>query len=40
MKDELVEKVMREFVGLRSQMYCYLIDYYTEEKKSNEQRSA
>ena len=34
MKDELDEKVMTKFVGLRSKMSCYLIDGYTEEKKA------
>ena len=34
MKDELGEKVMAKFAGLRPKMYCYLIDDGSEDKKS------
>ena len=35
-KDELGEKIMKEFVGLRAKTYAYLMDDYSEEKKDKE----
>ena len=35
-KDELGEKIMKEFVGLRVKTYAYLMDDYSEEKKDKE----
>ena len=34
MKDELGEKIMNKFVGLRTNTYSYLIDNGSEDKKS------
>ena len=34
MKDELVGKIMKEFLGLRAKTYSYLIDDSCEDKKS------
>ena len=33
MKDELGEKIMKEFVGFRAKTYCYLTDNNNEDKK-------
>ena len=34
MKDELGEKIMTKFVGLRAKTYTYLIDDSNEDKKA------
>ena len=34
MKDELVWKIMKKFVGLRAKAYSYLIDDVGEDKKA------
>ena len=34
MKDELVWKIMKKFVGLRAKAYSYLIDDVGEDRKS------
>ena len=34
MKDELVGKIMKEFVGLRAKTYSYLADNNDESKKA------
>ena len=34
MKDELYGKIIKEFVGLGTKTYSYLIDYGIEDKKS------
>ena len=34
MKDELCGKIIKEFVGLGTKTYSYLIDYGIEDKKS------
>ena len=39
MKDELGEKIMIKFVGLRAKTYSYLIDERSEDKKQNKQKS-
>ena len=38
-KDELREKIMKEFVALRAKIYAYLMDDDSEKKKQKEQRS-
>ena len=38
-KDELGEKIMIKFVGLRAKTYSYLIDERSEDKKQNKQKS-
>ena len=34
MKNELNGKIIKEFVGLRTETYPYLIDYDSEDKKA------
>ena len=38
MKDELGEKFMKEFVGLRAKIYSYLTDNNSEDKKSKKHK--
>ena len=39
MKDDLSEKIMTKFVGLRAKTYSCLIDKCSEEKKQRAQKS-
>ena len=39
MKDELCGKIIKEFVGLGTKTYSYLIDYGIEDKKSKGTKS-
>ena len=39
MKDKLVRKFMRKFVGLRAKTYSYLIDDGSQNKKHEAQKS-
>ena len=39
MKDELVEKIMKQFIGLRENIYSYLICDSSEGKKPKVQKS-
>ena len=39
MKDELYEKITKEFVGLKAKSYSYVIDNGSEKKEQEAQKS-